>query len=152
MFRLNLSDRRFLLSRIREELLVEELNGLLPLGPTGTRDVQGVGNASTDRRNPSWWFGAADTLFPRLTFNRLTDPFVKGDVISYPFSSSLRASGATVTLGNTARVASLTNKTVVSSGGVIVDGLNPRTQGLLEVIPEVLPLRSRAIPAASAAP
>ena len=32
----------------------------------------------------------------------------------------------------------------------VLEGLT--TQGLLEVIPEVLPLRSRAIPAASAAP
>ena len=71
MITLSLQDIRFLLSRSRGEWLPEEQGGLVPLGPTGVRNVQGVGNNTENVNSPNWWFGAADTLFPRLTFNRL---------------------------------------------------------------------------------
>ncbi len=84
MFILGAQDIRFLLSRVRGEFLPEEQGGLAPLGPTGMRDVQGVGNITSDPQAPAWWFGAADTLFLRWTYNRLNTPNKKSDVISQP--------------------------------------------------------------------
>ncbi|MEY3080277.1 MAG: hypothetical protein RJA94_262, partial [Pseudomonadota bacterium] len=71
MITLSLQDIRFLLSRSRGEWLPEELGGLAPLGPTGLRNVEGFGNNAKTMLSPNFWDGAADTLFPRLTFNRL---------------------------------------------------------------------------------
>jgi Ca2+-binding RTX toxin-like protein len=115
MATLNLQDLRFLLSRVRGETLPEELGGLAPLGPTGIRDVQGVGNNTLNELSPNWWFGAADTLFPRETFNRLLAPTKKNDVISAPFANSERGPSVTVTIGDTATI-----------GGKFMDALNPR--------------------------
>jgi hypothetical protein len=92
MITLSLQDIRFLLSRSRGEWLPEELGGLAPLGPTGIRDVQGVGNNTPNLASATWWFGAADTLFPRLTFNRLLEPGLKNDLISAPFAMASRRS------------------------------------------------------------
>ncbi len=110
-----IQDIRFLLSRVRGEWLPEEQGGLAPLGPTGIRDVQGVGNATVNPLAPNWWFGAADTLFPRLTFNRLLAPGKKNDVISAPFANSVRGPDKIVTLSDTTTVS-----------GKTVDALNPR--------------------------
>jgi hypothetical protein len=112
---IGLQDLRFLLSRVRSEWLPEEQGGLAPRGPTGTRDVQGVGNNTLNELSPNWWFGAADTLFPRLTFNRLTAPNKQNDVISQPFSASARGTADPIKIGDTATV-----------GGKMVDALNPR--------------------------
>jgi hypothetical protein len=90
--------------------------GLAPLGPTGLRDVQGVGNNTLNANSPNWWFGAGDTLFPRMTFNRLTAPNTKNDVISSAFANSQRGPLQTITIGDTTTVA-----------GKVVDALNPRT-------------------------
>ena len=81
MITLSLQDIRFLLSRSRGEWLPEELNGVAPLGPTGIRHVEGFGNNTTNMLAPNWWNGAADMLFPRMTFNRLNDVLKKGDVM-----------------------------------------------------------------------
>ena len=116
MITLGLQDIRFLLARSRGEWLPEEQGGLAPLGPTGLRDVQGVGNNTLNPNSPNWWLGAGDTLFPRETFNRLTAPNTKNDVISSAFANSQRGAAQTITIGDT---------TVV--GGVTVDALNPRT-------------------------
>lgn len=115
MFTLNFQDLRFLLSRSRSTWLPEEQGGLAPLGPTGIRDVQGVANNTTDPLSPNYWFGAADTLFPRLTFNRLISPGKKNDVISSAFANSPRGPNQVVTLGFT-----------TSINGQLVDALNPR--------------------------
>ncbi|WP_431305315.1 peroxidase family protein [Sediminicoccus sp. BL-A-41-H5] len=112
---LSLADIRFLLARSRGEWLPEELNGLAPLGPTGIRDVQGVGNNTLDAAAPGFWFGAADTLFTRDTFNRLVEPSTKNDIISAPFANSPRGATSVVTIGDTTNV-----------GGKIADALNPR--------------------------
>lgn len=111
---IGLLDLRFLLSRVRGEWLPEEQGGLVPQGPTGIRDVQGVGNNTLNELSPNWWFGAADTLFPRLTFNRLTAPTIKNDVISSPFANSQRGPDKTIAIGDT----------TVANGSV--DALNPR--------------------------
>ena len=115
MITLSLQDIRFLLSRSRGEWLPEEQGGLVPLGPTGVRNVQGVGNNTENVNSPNWWFGAADTLFPRLTFNRLIEPGVKNDVISAPFANAKRGPLEKIVIGDTATV-----------GGKLVDALNPR--------------------------
>ena len=117
---LGLLDIRFLLARSRGEWLPEEQNGLAPFGPTGIRDVQGVGNNTQNELSPNWWFGAADTLFPRLTFNRLTTPTKKNDVISSPFANSERGPAKTVTIGDTATIFNQFNVATT------VDALNPR--------------------------
>jgi len=64
---------------------------------------------------PNWWNGAADTLFPRMTFNRLTDTLKKNDVISSPFANATRGPAAKITIGDTAIV-----------NGQTVNALNPR--------------------------
>jgi Ca2+-binding RTX toxin-like protein len=115
MFTINLQDLRFLQSRSQFAWLPEEQGGLVPLGPTGLRDVQGVGNNTTNQISPNYWFGAADTLFPRLTFNRLLTPGKKNDVISAPFANSPRGPAERVTIGFTTTV-----------NGQVVDALNPR--------------------------
>jgi len=113
---LSISDLRFLLSRVRWDWLPEEQGGLAPLGPTGIRRNQGFANHSRDPLALNFWFGAGDTLFPRLTFNRLTAPGGKSnDIISRPFSTAVRAPGTLVTLGYTTTV-----------GGQLKDGYNPR--------------------------
>ena len=121
----SLADIRFLLSRSRGEWLPEEQGGVAAFGPTGLRDVQGVGNNTSNIESPGYWFGAADTLFPRLTFNRLTAPSTKNDVISGPFANNKR--GATFTLDDTVSVDSrgfiVPNGT---SGATVRDALNPR--------------------------
>mgnify|MGYP000111857090 CR=1 FL=1 len=81
MITLSLQDIRFLLSRSRGEWLPEELGGAAPLGPTGIRHVEGFGNVTPNMSAPNWWNGAADTLFPRMTFNWLNDTLKKGDVM-----------------------------------------------------------------------
>ena len=116
----SLSDIRFLLSRVNGTWLPEELNGAAPLGPTGIRNVQGLGNNTGDINKPGFWFGAADTLFPRLTFNRLTDPLKKNDLISSPFANTPRGTDAN---GNPYKVV-IGNTTTVN--GQTVDALNPR--------------------------
>ena len=115
MITLGLQDIRFLLSRSRGEWLPEEQGGLAPLGPTGLRDVQGVGNNTQNVNAPNWWFGAGDTLFPRLTYNRLTAPGMKNDVISSPFANAKRGPAEKIIISDTATV-----------GGKVVDALNPR--------------------------
>ena len=115
MITLSLQDIRFLLSRSRGEWLPEEQGGLVPQGPTGLRDVQGVGNNTQNLASPNWWFGAADTLFPRLTFNRLLEPGLKNDVISAPFANAKRGPAEKIVISDTAIV-----------GGNVVDALNPR--------------------------
>jgi Ca2+-binding RTX toxin-like protein len=115
MITLSLQDIRFLLSRSRGEWLPEEQGGLAPLGPTGIRHVEGFGNNTTNMSAPNWWNGAADTLFPRMTFNRLTDTLKKNDVISAPFANATRGPAAKITIGDTAIVK-----------GQTVDALNPR--------------------------
>jgi len=115
-----LNDIRFLLSRVNGTYLPEELNGAAPLGPTGIRNVQGFGNNTGDMTKPGFWFGAGDTLFPRLTFNRLTDPLKKNDLISSPFANTPRGTDPQgnpykVTIGNT-----------VTINGQTFDALNPR--------------------------
>ena len=115
---ISIADIRFLLSRVRGDFLPEEQGGLAPFGPTGIRDVQGVANNDVDVTRPGFWFGAADTLFPRLTFNRLTHPLDASDEISRPFADSLRGSTAIVTIGDT-----------VNMGGKLMDALNPRNTG-----------------------
>lgn len=122
-FTLNLQDIRFLLSRVRGEWLPQELGGLAAFGPTGIRDVQGVGNQGSDPLQPNYWFGAADTLFTRTTFNRLTTPVKKNDVISAPFANSDRGPGITVTIGDTV---TLSPAGTISITGSIADALNPR--------------------------
>ncbi len=122
-FTIGLQDIRFLLTRVRGEWLPEELGGLAPLGPTGIRNVQGVGNIGADPLLPTYWFGAADTLFLRTTFNRLTTPTKKNDIISSPFANTDRGVN-NITIGNTVNV-SVTGS-VVASGGHIADALNPR--------------------------
>jgi Ca2+-binding RTX toxin-like protein len=111
---IGLQDLRFLLSRVRGEWLPEEQGGLAPRGPTGIRDVQGVGNNTLNELSPNWWFGAADTLFPRLTFNRLTAPGLKNDTISSPFANSQRGPDKIIAIADT----------TVDQGSV--DALNPR--------------------------
>ena len=120
---LNLSDLRMLLSRVRFDWLAEEQGGVLAFGPTGIRRVQGIANHSQNPLAANWWFGAGDTLFPRLTFNRLTAPGGKAnDKISQPFASAVR--GTTWTLGNTGSAGPLNTITI---GGKLMDGLAPRT-------------------------
>jgi hypothetical protein len=118
-------DLRFLLSRSHSTWLVEELGGVAPLGPTGIRNVQGIGNNTTNPAAPGFFFGSADTPFRRLSFNRLLSPF-KNDVISGPFANSTR--GTTFAIGNTVRV---NNSGVAlpptATAGKVVDSLNPRT-------------------------
>ena len=116
-FSLGTSDLRFLLSRVRWDWLPEEQGGVVPLGPTGIRRVQGIGNHSRDPLSPNWWFGAGDTLFPRLTFNRLTAPGGKAvDKISRPFATAIRGKDEVITIGNT-----------VGLAGAKKDALNMRT-------------------------
>ncbi len=122
-FTLGLQDIRFLLSRVRGEWLPEELGGLAAQGPTGIRDVQGVGNQGNDPLQPNYWWGAADTLFIRTTFNRLTTPTKKNDIISSPFANSERGPANTVTIGDTVNVSPAGT---VSTTGRIADALNPR--------------------------
>ncbi len=64
---------------------------------------------------PNWWNGAADTLFPRMTFNRLTDTLKKNDVTSAPYANAKRGSAEEIIIGDTAIV-----------NGQTVDALNPR--------------------------
>jgi len=110
------SDIRFLLSRVLFDWLPEEQGGLAPLGPTGIRRNQGFANHTQNPLALNWWFGAGDTLFPRLTFNRLTAAGGKSnDVISFPFASAVRAPSTVVTLGGT-----------ITIGGQLKDALNPR--------------------------
>ena len=112
----SIADLRFLLSRVRFDWLPEEQGGLAPFGPTGIRRNQGFANHSQNPLAVNWWFGAGDTLFPRLTYNRLTAAGGKSnDVISSPFSAAVRAPSTVVTLGTT---------TVL--GGRVKDALNPR--------------------------
>jgi hypothetical protein len=112
----SIADLRFLLSRVRFDWLPEEQAGLAPFGPTGIRRNQGFANHSQNPLAVNWWFGAGDTLFPRLTYNRLTAAGGKSnDVISSPFSAAVRAPSTVVTLGST---------TVL--GGQVKDALNPR--------------------------
>ncbi len=109
-------DIRFLLSRVRGEWMAEENGGLAPLGPTGIRDVQGLGNNNTNEQAPGYWFGAGDTLFTRWTFNRLTATSTNKDVISAPFANPQnRGPDKIITIGDTAVI-----------GGKTVDALNPR--------------------------
>ncbi len=113
---LSTSDLRFLLSRVRWDWLPEEQGGVAPFGPTGIRRNQGFANHTQNPLAANWWFGAGDTLFSRLTYNRLTAPGGKpNDVISYPFSSAVRAPSTVVTLGGT-----------ITLGGQLKDALNPR--------------------------
>lgn len=120
-------DLRFLLSRSHSTWLPEELGGLAPLGPTGIRNVQGIGNNTINPLAPGFWFGSADTLFTRISFNRLLAP-QKNDVISGPFANTTR--GTTFSIGNTIRV--LANGTALPPsatprpGSSAVDALNPR--------------------------
>ena len=110
------SDLRFLLSRVRWSWLPEENNGLAPLGPTGIRRNQGIANQSRNPLSPTWWFGSADTLFPRLTFNRNTVPGGKAvDKFSQPFSTGPRGVNEKVIIGST-RI----------FNGQLIDTLNPR--------------------------
>ncbi|KPF93880.1 hypothetical protein IP81_01730 [Novosphingobium sp. AAP83] len=101
----------------------EELGGLAAQGPTGIRNVQGVGNGGADPLLPNFWFGAADTLFIRDTFNRLTTPTLKNDVISAPFANSVRGPTVTVTIGDTVN---LSANGWIAKTGAIADSLNPR--------------------------
>ncbi|MEN9879131.1 MAG: Leukotoxin [Cyanobacteriota bacterium] len=117
-------DLRFLLSRSHSTWLVEELGGVAPLGPTGIRNVRGIGNNTKNPAAPGFFFGSADTLFKRLSFNRLLSPF-KNDVISGPFANSTR--DTTFAIGNTVRV--LNNGVALpptATTGKVVDSLNPR--------------------------
>jgi len=123
-FTLNLQDIRFLLSRVRGEFMPEELGGLAAQGPTGIRSIQGVGNAGADPAQANYWFGAADTLFIRDTFNRLTSA-KKNDIISSPFANAERGPTVTVTIGDTVRLSAGGNITQ-SLTGTIADSLNPR--------------------------
>jgi hypothetical protein len=95
--------------------LPEELGGAAPLGPTGIRHVEGFGNVTPNMSAPNWWNGAADTLFPRMTFNRLNDTLKKGDVISAPFANAKRGPAEKIIISDTAIVK-----------GQTVDALNPR--------------------------
>lgn len=122
-FALGIQDIRFLLSRVRGEWLPEEFGGLAAFGPTGVRDVQGVGNQGSDPLQPNYWFGAADTLFLRTTFNRLTNPTKKNDILSSPFANSERGAAKPVTIGDTVNVSP---SGTVSVTGRIADALNPR--------------------------
>lgn len=122
-FTLGLQDIRFLLSRVRGEWLLEENGGLAPQGPTGVRNVQGVGNQGKDMLQPEYWFGAADTLFVRSTFNRLTTATKKNDVISAPFANTERGPTKTVVIGDTVN---LGPNGTFSITGRIADALNPR--------------------------
>ena len=121
MITLSLQDIRFLLSRSRGQWLPEELNGLAPLGPTGLRHVEGFGNNTTNQLAPNWWNGAADMLFPRMTFNRLNAVGLKNDVISAPFANATRGPAQKIVINNTATVTD--PNTGVTK---IVDALNPR--------------------------
>ncbi len=115
-FSLSISDLRFLLSRVRWDWLPEEQGGVVPLGPTGIRRNQGIANHTNNPLAINWWFGAGDTLFPRLTYNRLTAAGGKSnDVISKPFSSAIRNPSTVVTLAPT-----------ITLGGKLMDGLSPR--------------------------
>ena len=112
---ISLFDLRFLLSRVNTSWMSEEFDGLAPFGPTGIRNVQGLGNNTTDQAAPGYWFGAGDTLFPRLTFNRLTSALTKNDIISSPFANSIRGVNQKITIGYTTTI-----------GGILKDALNPR--------------------------
>jgi len=117
-------DLRFLLSRSQSTWLVEELGGVAPLGPTGIRNVQGIGNNTKNPAAPGFFFGSADTLFKRLSFNRLVSPF-KNDVISGPFANSTR--GTTFAIGSTVRVnGSGVALPPTATTGRVVDALNMR--------------------------
>jgi hypothetical protein len=115
MATLSLSDIRFLLSRVRTEFLPQELNGLAAFGPTGTRNLQGVGNNTLDTSLDGYWYGAGDTLFTRDTFNRLLEPTTKNDIISAPFANTTRGASSVITISDTTTV-----------GGQVYDALNPR--------------------------
>jgi len=115
MATLSLSDIRFLLSRVRTEFLPQELNGLAAFGPTGTRNLQGVGNNTLDNSLDGYWYGAGDTLFTRDTFNRLLEPTTKNDIISAPFANTTRSASSVITISDTTTV-----------GGQVYDALNPR--------------------------
>ena len=119
-------DLRFLLSRSKSEWLPEELGGVLPLGPTGIRNVQGIGNNTKNPAAPGFFFGAADTPFKRLTFNRLLSPF-KNDIISGPFANSTRGPSSVVAIGSTVRVNG-SNVALPSTAttGTVRDALNMR--------------------------
>jgi len=108
-------DNRFLLSRVRSEFLPEEQNGLAAFGPTGTRNLQGVGNNALDASLDGYWYGAGDTLFTRDTFNRLLEPATKNDIISAPFANTSRGATSLITISDTTTV-----------GGQVYDALNPR--------------------------
>lgn len=112
---ISIFDIRFLLARSRGEWLPEELNGLAPFGPTGVRDVTGLGNNALDPAAPGYWFGAVDTLFTRDTFNRLVEPATKNDIISAPFANTPRGATSSIVISDTTTV-----------GGQIHDALNPR--------------------------
>lgn len=128
MLTFSLFDLRFLLSRVHTSWLLEEIGGLAPLGPTGIRQVQGTGNASLNTLSAAYWFGAGDTLFPRLTFNRLLATTKKNDVISSPFANAIRGAAEKVIIGNTVRVDANGNVTTSTAVGTrIADSLNPRT-------------------------
>jgi len=116
-------DLRFLLSRVSNNWLIEEQDGLAPLGPTGIRTVAGLGNNTQDTLSQNYWFGAADTQFKRLTFNRLTAPIKKNDVISSPFANSLRGPTQVVPLPNT--VAGVDQLNVRNISNLISDVSNP---------------------------
>lgn len=119
-------DLRFLLSRSKSEWLPEELGGVLPLGPTGIRNVQGIGNNTKNPAAPGFFFGAADTPFKRLTFNRLLSPF-KNDIISGPFANSSRGPTSTVSIGGTVRVnGSGVALPSTATAGTVRDALNMR--------------------------
>lgn len=127
----SLTDIQFLLSRVNGTYTLPELNGAAPFGPTGIRNVQGLGNNTADMTKPGFWFGAGDTLFPRLTFNRLTDPLKKNDLISGPFANTQRGY-KTDAQGNLVLVDGkpVLNKVVIGNtatvNGQTVDALNPR--------------------------
>ena len=120
-------DLRFLLSRSKSEWLPEELDGVLPLGPTGIRNVQGIGNNTKNPAGLGFFFGSADTPFKRLTFNRLLSPF-KNDIISGPFANSTRGPASTVLIGNVIRVngSGVALPPTDLTGGTVRDALNMR--------------------------
>jgi hypothetical protein len=113
---LSVFDLRFLLSRSKSEWLPEELDGVLALGPTGIRNVQGIGNNTQNPAGLGFFFGSADTPFKRLT------------IISGPFANSTRGPASTVLIGNVIRVngSGVALPPTDTTGGTVRDALNMR--------------------------
>jgi Ca2+-binding RTX toxin-like protein len=93
---------------------------LNPLDPTGIRDVQGIGN---NVENPSW--GAADTLFPRLSAPDFTYSEQQG---AFTASFSPLAGISNVTYSDTAAVNyAVRDTTVVDATPRIISNLVAET-------------------------